>query len=136
MTHLAIDIAVALLAGCSALQGRVAADSEQILEQAGFRREPLGEPGLPPRRLVEHAGTYKFADADFCGCVYVGGAKEYAELQRLRAERIAEREWALRHASYGNSYSPEVWGAWRPEGLDPVSAPIVTTDTQQRSALH
>lgn len=127
---------VAVLAGCSAIQGRVAADSEEILAEAGFQREPLHEPGLPARRLVEQAGTYKFADPDFCQCVYVGGAKEYAELQRLRAERVAERDWALRRAYFGNANSPIVWGAWNPEGLDVIKAPIVTTDTRERPALH
>ena len=125
MKYAAIFLAVAL-AGCAAIQERVALDSEEILAQAGFQREPLHEPGLPARQLVEQAGTYKFADPNFCGCVYVGGAKEYAELQRLRAERIAERDWALRHAYFGNANSPIVWGAWRPQGLDAISAPVAS----------
>ena len=95
-----------------------------MLAQAGFQRYPLDEPGLPSRQLVEDAGTYKFADPDFCRCVYTGGARQYAELQRLRAERIAERDWLLRHSSYGNTYSPLVWGAWKPEGLDVSKAPV------------
>ena len=119
-------LALALLAGCSAIQGRVAADSEEILAQAGFQREPLHEPGLPARHLVEQAGTYKFADPDFCGCVYVGGAKEYAELQRLRAERIADRSWVLQRSGYGNTWSLSVWSAWNPEGLDVTRAPVAT----------
>jgi len=132
-----IVLAVLALAGCSVIQGRTTGDSEEILAQAGFQREPLHEPGLPARQLVEQAGTYKFADPDFCACVYVGGAKEYAELQRLRAERIAERDWALRHAYFGNANSPIVWGAWKPEGLDAIKAPAtVTTDTAGRPAIH
>ena len=83
-------VAVLALPGCAYLQGQVAADSEEILAQAGFQRQPLDEPGLPSRQLVEAAGTYKFADPDFCQCMYVGGASEYAELQRLRAERVAD----------------------------------------------
>jgi hypothetical protein len=125
-----------VLAGCSAIQSRTAADSEEILEQAGFQREPLNGPGVPARQLVQDGATYRFADPDFCQCVYVGGANEYAELQRLRAERVAERDWTLRHSSYGNTYSPLVWGAWNPRGLDAISAPIVTTDTQERPAVH
>jgi hypothetical protein len=42
----------------------------------------------------------------------------------------------LRHSSYGNNYSPNVWGAWKPEGLDVIKAPNVTTDTQERPAVH
>jgi hypothetical protein len=132
----AIVLAVLALAGCSVFQGQVAGDSEEILAQAGFERHPLDEPGLPARHLIEDRGAYKFADPDFCRCVYIGGAKEYAELQRLRAERIAERDWTLRHSSYGNAYSPLVWGAWRPEGLDAIKAPLVSTDTQTPPALH
>lgn len=116
--------AVLALPGCAYLQGQAAADSEEMLAQAGFQRDPLDEPGLPARQLVEDAGTYKFADPDFCRCVYTGGSRQYAELQRLRAERIAERDWVLRHSSYGNTYSPLVWGPWKPAGLDVVKAPV------------
>ena len=120
----AVVFAVLTLAGCSVIQGQVAADSEEILAQAGFQRQPLDEPGLPSRQLVEDAGVYKFADPNFCQCVYLGGAREFAELQRLRAKRIAERDWALRHSAYGNSHSPLVWGPWTPEGLDVIKAPV------------
>lgn len=135
MRYAALLLAVALV-GCSAIEGRTVADSEEILAQAGFQRAPLEGSGLPARQLVQDGATYRFADPEFCQCVYVGGEKEYAELQRLRAERIAERDWALRHSSYGNTYSPIVWGAWKPEGLDVIKAPIVTTDTQERPAVH
>ena len=124
MKHAVVAFALLALTGCAAIQGRTAADSEEILAQAGFQRHPLDEPGLPSRQLVESAGTYKFADPNFCQCVYTGGAKEYAELQRLRAQRIADREWVQRHASYGSSYDPLVWGAWKPEGLDAIRAPL------------
>jgi len=110
---------LAALPGCAAIQGRVAADSKEILAQAGFERQPLDEPGLPSRQLVEQAGVYEFDDPDFCRCVYVGGAKEHAELQRLRAERFAEREWILGRMMM--PIDPIVWGPWKPEGLDVVS---------------
>jgi hypothetical protein len=113
--------ALLALTGCAYLQGQTAADSEEILAQAGFQRQPLDEPGLPARHLVEDRGTYKFADPNFCQCVYVGGATEFAELQRLRAERIAERNFALQHAYFGNANSPIVWGPWDPEGLNVTS---------------
>ena len=124
MKYAAVIAAAVALTGCAAIQGQVAADSEEILAQAGFQREPLHEPGLPARHLVQQAGKYKFADPQFCNCVYVGGAGEYAELQRLRAERIADRDWAMRHAYFGNANSPIVWGAWKPEGLDLITAPV------------
>ena len=120
----AVLLAVAL-AGCSAIQQRAALDSEQLLAEAGFRREPLTEPGLPERQLVESAGAYKFADAKFCACVYVGGANEYAALQRLRAERMAEREWIMSRGSvHGAAVDRTAWSAWKPEGLDLMPAPV------------
>lgn len=123
MKYAALLVAVAL-AGCSVIQGRTAADSEEILAQAGFQREPLDGPGLPARQLVQSGAGYSFADPEFCKCVYVGGEKEYAELQRLRAARTADRSWALQHSGYGNTWSPIVTGAWNPQGLDVIRAPV------------
>jgi len=120
----AVLLAVAL-AGCAAIQERAALDSEEILAEAGFRREPLAEPGLPERQLVESAGDLKFADAKFCVCVYVGGPNEYAALQRLRAERIAEREWIMSRGSVqGAPVDRTAWSAWKPEGLDLMPASV------------
>jgi len=128
------------LSGCALIEGQTAADSEEILAQAGFQRHPLDEPGLPSRHLVEAAGSYKFADPDFCRCVYVGGAAEYAELQRLRAGRQAERAWIMGRTSSSTSLDLTLWGAWMPQGLDVVKAPVaagnVSTDTPHRPALH
>jgi len=124
MKYPAILLAVAL-AGCAAIQQRSALDSEELLAEAGFRREPLNEAGLPERQLVESAGAYKFADARFCACVYVGGADEYAALQKLRAERIAEREWIMsRGPAYAAAADRTAWSAWKPEGLDLMPAPV------------
>lgn len=119
----ALILAVAALTGCAALHNQMAADSEEILAEAGFQRAPLDAPGLPARQLVQTGASYTFADPDFCQCMYVGGASEYAELQRLRAERIAERDWAMRRSVYGNAKSSLQWGPWKPEGLDIVTAP-------------
>ena len=124
MKYPAVLLAVAL-AGCAAIQERAALDSEELLSQAGFQREPLNEAGLPERQLVESGGAYKFADARFCACVYVGGADEYAALQKLRAERIAEREWIMsRGPAYAAAADRTAWSAWKPEGLDLMPAPV------------
>jgi hypothetical protein len=77
------------------------------------------------RQLVESAGAYKHADAEFCACVYVGGANEYAPLQRLHAERIAEREWIMsRGLVHRAAADRTAWSAWKPEGLDLMPAPV------------
>ena len=124
MKYPAVLLALAL-AGCSAIQERAALDSEELLAEAGFRREPLTDTALPDRQLVESAGAYKFADAKFCACVYVGGANEYAALQRLRAERMAEREWIMSRGSvHGAAVDRTAWSAWKPEGLDLMPASV------------
>lgn len=124
MRHAVVVILAVALAGCAAIRNQMAADSEEVLVQAGFHREPFDAPGLPARQLVQAGSSYTFADPDFCHCMYVGSEREYAELQRLRAERIAERDWAMRRGVYGNALSPLQWGAWKPEGLDVVAAPL------------
>ena len=125
MKYAALVLAAAL-AGCSTIQSGVAHDSEELLAQAGFERQPLTEPGLPSRHLVADGGTYKFADPDFCACIYVGGAKEYAELQKLRAERVTERDWIQsRNSVQGSPPDRTLWGAWSPQGLDVVEPAAV-----------
>ena len=111
---------LAVLPGCAAIQGRVAADSQEILAQAGFERELLDVPGLPSRQLVQIAGGYEFADPDFCRCVYVGGVAQYAELLKLRAATIAERDWIFSRTQLPPDRT--LWSAWKPEGLDAISA--------------
>jgi hypothetical protein len=129
-TQVALAAALIALSGCSVLQKQSASDSEQILEQAGFRREPSAQgaagssqQGTKVRQLSaaseNGAPRYEFYDPDFCRCVYVGGAGEYAELQRLRAARVAEHNRALRAWNpSANSPDSAVWDAWMPEGLD------------------
>ncbi|HEY3073604.1 MAG TPA: hypothetical protein VGJ74_00375 [Burkholderiales bacterium] len=129
----AIAAAMLALSGCAAIQGQMAGDSEKILAEAGFTRQPqsaaqgatrAGGGTLPARQLarVSENGNiaYEFYDPDFCHCVYVGGADEYAKLQQLRSARVAEHAQNLRSWSpSSNSPDPNVWGAWQPEGLDP-----------------
>jgi hypothetical protein len=128
----AIAATILALSGCAAIQGQTAADSEQILAEAGFSKQPqsaaqgaTGAAGgaLPARQLtkVNHNGSvaYEFYDPQFCNCVYVGGAQEYAELQRLRSARVAEHDQLVRNTLAGSSDAgPALWGPWKPEGLD------------------
>src|SRR2546421_8868589 len=122
------------LSGCAAVDGQLATDSEQILAQAGFRREtaPAGSAAgaisaapqaLKVRQLTAETQngttTYEFYDPEFCRCAYLGGPKEYAELQRLRQARAAEHQQLLRATLSGTSDpDPNLWGPWNPEGLD------------------
>ena len=130
--QIAIAAAILALSGCAAIRGQTAADSEQILTEAGFARQaPSAAQGttgatvvpLPARQLtkVNDGGNvaYEFYDPQFCHCVYVGDAKQYAELQRLRSARVAEHEKLLRTSSAGIADpDPGIWGPWKPKGLD------------------
>src|SRR5258706_15593625 len=98
----AVLTAMVVLSGCAALQGQAAGDSENILARAGFTKQPFsaaqgatrdGGGPRPARHLTKvsqnGATPYEFYDPKFCLCLYVGGAPEYAKLQRLRTERVA-----------------------------------------------
>ena len=132
----AIAVVMLALSGCAAIEGQMATDSEQILAEAGFRKEAAperaaqgatrgsGEEALPTRRLAaateNGSKVYKFYDANFCHCVYVGGPKEYSELQRLRSARATEHaQLAGTWSPVSNSADPKLYGPWMPEGLDP-----------------
>ena len=128
----AIAATILALSGCAAINGQMATDSEQILTEAGFSKQPqsaaqgaTGAAGgtLPARQLtkVNDNGSvaYEFYDPQFCNCVYVGGAQQYAELQRLRSARVAEHDQLVRNTLAGSSDAgPALWGPWKPEGLD------------------
>ena len=129
----AIAAAMLALSGCAAIQGQAAGDSENILAQAGFTKEPRNAAQgattatgttLPARqltKLTENGATaYEFYDPDFCRCVYVGGENENAKLQELRKARLAEHAQNLSSWNpMSNSPATNVWGPWEPEGLDP-----------------
>ena len=133
-TQAAIAVVMLALSGCAAIHGQLATDSEQILAQAGFRRQAeaarsaQGATSASPqvlkvRQLTAEtqngSTTYQFYDPDFCHCLYVGGAKEYAELQRLRQARVSEHQQLVRTSLSGMSDpDPALWGPWNPEGLD------------------
>jgi hypothetical protein len=122
MRYLAFLAVTLALSGCAAIQRQQAADAKELLAQAGFTVRVADEPGLSRRQLVAQntgGGTaYKFSDPDNCNCLYVGGPGEYAELQRLRLERVREHEQMLKTWSPWTPADPRVWGPWKPEGLD------------------
>jgi hypothetical protein len=127
----AIAATILALSGCAAINGQMAADSEQILAEAGFSKQPqsaaqgaTGAAGgsLPARQLtkVDDNGSvaYEFYDPQFCNCVYVGGAQEYTKLQELRKARVDDHA-KLQMSATGQAAPPYwMWGPWKPEGLD------------------
>ena len=129
-SQIAAAAALLALSGCAAVQGIQARDSGNILAEAGFRREApaqsasgAGATTLPARQLTRVAanGTvfYEFSDPQFCKCVYVGGEKEFARLQELRKQRLADHAWYLQRSNpITAAPHPDTWGAWAPVGLD------------------
>ena len=94
----AVAAAVLALAGCATMQREEAASAEQLLTAAGFQMRPAETPqqladlnSMPARKLAVRSSdgnvVYTYADPDTCRCVYVGGAKEYSALQRLRVPK-------------------------------------------------
>jgi hypothetical protein len=115
LSLLALSLA---LSGCALVQAQQAADTEAILEEAGFQRIELDK-ALPPLQLVARGNGYEFADPRFCQCTYHGDEKQYAQLQSLRAARLRAHESQVRSIGITSTGAHGMaWGAWNPEGLD------------------
>lgn len=109
--------AIVLLTGCASIRGLLAGSTEELLAAAGFKKELIDAvesediEATPPHRLVTRvrngAVQYSYADPDRCQCVYVGGPKEYAEYQRLAAERRRDEE---RWRAAENIWDRPYWG--------------------------
>jgi hypothetical protein len=129
LIYTAAALALVSLAGCAAVERQEAADAETVLQAAGFRQAPADTTqreqslkDLQPRQLFarttrDGATRYVFADPYNCRCFYVGGEKEYAELQQLRKARIAEHERLVAEDQSDRTLNEDLWNAWWPEGL-------------------
>lgn len=82
-------------------------ETESTLSAAGFRQVPIksaSEPGqvssLPPLEIRYHIENgrfrYRFADPEFCDCVFEGDEAAYQRFERLRL--AAEKERSDRQA--------------------------------------
>ena len=111
-----------VLSGCAAIQSQGAADSENLLAEAGFKKAELeagGPDNLQPLQLTKHGDHYDFADPRFCKCRYTGGDKELTVLNDLRAARVRAHEYSVRAIGLTSAGADENgWGPWKPEGLD------------------
>jgi hypothetical protein len=102
-TALLLAVPGLLGAGCATIQRLEATETERMLAAAGFHMVPADTPERredlrsgPPHRIMRRTKNgnveYTYADPDSCRCVYVGGAKEYSEYERLRVNKeIARR---------------------------------------------
>src|SRR5262249_20770482 len=91
------------IAGCAAVRREEVKQTENLLAAAGFQAKPADTPArvaklasMPKEKLVARsksgAYVYTYADPDDCHCLYVGGAKEYAEYRRLALQQQVSEE--------------------------------------------
>jgi hypothetical protein len=122
----ALTATLVVLSGCAPLQRQSSHDVAGMLKSAGFTANATTDAekrfdvaGLPAQQIVARkvAGdtVYLYSNPYECQCVYVGGVNEYAELQRLRAERIADHEKAVQQIQAESD--SRLGGAWKPKGL-------------------
>jgi hypothetical protein len=125
----ALLILVGALGGCAAIERQEAVDTEKLLAAAGFQMRPADSAerqqdlaNMPPLEIVAHREgaktVYTYADAQNCHCLYVGGAKAYAEYRRLEVSEEIARDMSAASMNAA-SMNWNVWGSW-----DPRWAPI------------
>jgi hypothetical protein len=120
----ALLILVGALGGCAAIERQQAADTEKLLAAAGFQIRPADSAerqqdlaNMPPLEIVAHREggktVYTYADAQTCRCLYVGGAKAYAEYGRLAVSEEIARDMSAASMNAA-SMNWDVWGSWDP----------------------
>jgi hypothetical protein len=120
----ALLILVGALGGCAAIERQQAADTEKLLATAGFQIRPADSAerqqdlaNMPPLEIVAHREggktVYTYADAQTCRCLYVGGAKAYAEYGRLAVSEEIARDMSAASMNAA-SMNWDVWGSWDP----------------------
>jgi hypothetical protein len=101
-------VAAVLLAGCATVRRLGAPDTERLLMEAGFTRQPADSAmlaTLTPYTLVNEHGDgatrYVYLDPRTCTCVFVGSRDAYAAYRRLALEEriAADQAWAARQGS-------------------------------------
>ena len=111
---------------------RLVAENPGILEAVFTQREV--EYGLGTRRWHEHLSARFGAKEAVLKAFGTGLGRRMCwtdvEIVHDAAGRPrvclhgAVADWAQRHGGYGNAWDPIVWGAWKPEGLDAIRAPL------------
>jgi len=120
----ALLILVGALGGCAAIERQQAADTEKLLVAAGFQMRPADSAerqqdlaNMPPHTIVAHREgaetVYTYADAQNCRCLYVGGAKAYAEYRRLEVSEEIARDMSAASMNAAST-NWDVWGSWDP----------------------
>ena len=109
------------LSGCATLRSQDDVGTRELLATAGFQKQSADSAeqtrnlaSMPPLRVVargmaDRDVVFTYADPMKCRCLYVGGAKQYMEYQRLARQRQIEEEelWAE-----DGGMDWELWEAW------------------------
>ena len=105
------------LASCQTIEKDEAQDTEQVLAAAGFQMKEATTPeqranleAMTQRKIViqdqEGKTRYVYADAEGCGCVYVGSEKNYDEYQKLSLKQEIAQDNLDASLDWG------MWGPW------------------------
>jgi len=116
-------LAVALLAGCTAIEKKDARTTESVLAAAGFQMKPADTPDrvahlqlLRPFKVVPHDrnGTllYVYADPKACKCIWVGDQAAYQRYQQLAIQQQLAQEQMM--TAQMNEDAAMNWGLWGP----------------------
>jgi hypothetical protein len=111
--------AIGCLTGCATIRVAEARSTGALLTAAGFEKQCIDAVAIervdvtPPYRVVSRtrngALQYSYADPEGCRCVYIGGAKEYAQYRRLAVERRLDEE---RWRAAEDAWDRDSWGPW------------------------
>jgi hypothetical protein len=110
------------LAGCTAIQKKQAAQTQQLLAAAGFELQMADTPErlatlqsvVPQRKLFSVATAdgprFVYADAEYCQCVYAGDQQAHERYQRMviKQRLAAEQDMA---AQMGDDAAMN-WSPW------------------------
>src|SRR5712691_6267765 len=112
-----LPLIVVTAAGCATMQAAATRSTEELLSAAGFHMQAADTPEklaeLQTRQVLPRTRdgktTYVYPDPSVCHCLYVGGAPEYQQYERLRVQKdIADEESSA--AMMGGPWRS--WGGW------------------------
>jgi hypothetical protein len=99
-----VAIAALVALGCASLREAKTADREQLLVESGFRKLVATTPAqqadlarLPARKLAavpDAERRYVWADAQGCGCLFVGTQPAYNAFLRKVARELIDNDYA------------------------------------------
>ena len=115
---------VIALAGCTAIQKKQAAQTQQLLAAAGFELQMADTPErlatlqsvVPQRKLFSVAAAdgprFVYADAEYCQCVYAGDQQAHERYQRMVIKQRLAAEQDMAAQMGDDAAMPGAWSPW------------------------